>query len=744
MKKFFITSGLILFVVAIGLVVASGQRPTPTATPTATPSANSTATSTAADTQTPPTPSAPTAAPAEQAGSQAPAATTAPDASATAPAAAAPQAPAASPATPEAPKFVARVPEGMTPAAAGSSIGSLDPAVAPYRVTFSATGAGISEIVFSDFWKTFDDRRAAQLSREGDQNAKMPPDSARFVLASTTELGDFTVPVLSALRLEIDGARASLFGAVWAETAPGRFVTEIADAEGRAVARVERAFVPAVDSRSYELTLAQRVTNLTASPLKVRLVHYGPGDLPRDTESALDIRRFHFGYLFPPERDPNQNFVHTNGQMVDRASILSQIAKGNAAMWPNPSATEGGFSLSWFGSTDRYFAFALHAPYAPPTAASKLVGSIAEVQGVASGAAAATDQLVTSIRTPVVEVAPQATASFDMGVYAGPLNPRVLSHTEPFKGLGMGGLITYTMGGCCAWCTFAWLADALLWFLTFIHDYVVFDWGLAIVALVVVVRLVLHPVQKKSQIAMQRFSRAMTAMKPELDALQKKFKDDPSRMQQEQMRLFREKGVSPAGCVGGMLPMFAQMPIWMALYAVLFFAFDLRQAPAFFGVFQNFGGWSFLADLSAQDNFFRFPTPINLFLFNLTAINLLPILMGIVFFYQQKYMSPPITPNMSAEQIQQQKIMKWMMVIMFPIMTYIAPSGLTLYILTSTCIGIIESRIIKKQIDAMDLTVKPEPAKKGLLARVYEKALERAAEQQKKQAGRGNPRGKGR
>jgi membrane protein insertase Oxa1/YidC/SpoIIIJ len=98
---------------------------------------------------------------------------------------------------------------------------------------------------------------------------------------------------------------------------------------------------------------------------------------------------------------------------------------------------------------------------------------------------------------------------------------------------------------------------------------------------------------------------------------------------------------------------------------------------------------------------------------------------------------------MSEEQIQQQKIMKWMMVIMFPIMTYIAPSGLTLYILTSTCIGIVESRIIKKQIDAMDLTAKPEPGKKGLLARVYEKALERAAEQQK-QASRGKPRGKGR
>jgi YidC/Oxa1 family membrane protein insertase len=248
-----------------------------------------------------------------------------------------------------------------------------------------------------------------------------------------------------------------------------------------------------------------------------------------------------------------------------------------------------------------------------------------------------------------------------------------------------------------------------------------------------VVRLILHPVQKKSMISMQRFSRAMTAMKPELDALQKKFKDDPRRMQQEQMRLFREKGVSPAGCVGGMLPTFAQMPIWMALYAVLYFAFPLRHQAPFFGVFQSFGDWAFLADLSAQDNFIQFAEPINLFLFNLSSINLLPILMGIVFWFQQQYMTPP-TPNMSEEQLAQQKMMKWMMVLMFPVMMYVVPSGLTLYILTSTCIGIVEGRIIKKQVDAMDLTVKPtERKKKDFLGRMYEEALKRAEQRQQPQ-----------
>jgi YidC/Oxa1 family membrane protein insertase len=206
-------------------------------------------------------------------------------------------------------------------------------------------------------------------------------------------------------------------------------------------------------------------------------------------------------------------------------------------------------------------------------------------------------------------------------------------------------------------------------------------------------------------------------------------------MQQEQMRLFREKGVSPAGCVGGLLPTFAQMPIWMALYAVLYFAFELRHSAPFFGVFQLAGDWSFLADLSQPDNFIRFGTPVNLFLFNLSSINLLPILMAFVFWLQQKYTAPPTMPNMSEEQIQQQKMMKWMMVIMFPLMTYIVPSGLTLYILTSTCIGIVESRLIKKQVDAMDLSPQAAPAKakkkQDFLGRMYEKALERAQDRDK-------------
>jgi YidC/Oxa1 family membrane protein insertase len=502
------------------------------------------------------------------------------------------------------------------------------------------------------------------------------------------------------------------------------FATEIADESGRPVLRIERAFARgAADASPYLLTLSHTITNLDGAPHAVQFVQYGPGDLPRDTSSMLEVRRFHFGYLFPPERDPSQAAVLANGQMFERSTVAGQISSGDFALWPNIEAREGRYSPVWFGSTDRYFALAVHSA----GTGSKRLEGLLEVKSLSNGLAAPDDAIFTELWTPPATIAAGASSKVALGVYAGPLDPRILEGVEPYSSLAMGDLIVYVMAGCCSWCTFAWLADLLLLFLTLLHDHVVFDWGIAIIMLVILVRLVLHPLQKKSQISMQRFSRAMSAMKPELDALQSKFKDDPRRMQAEQMRLFREKGVSPGGCVGGMLPMFAQMPIWMALYAVLYFAFPLRHQAPFFGVFQSFGDWAFLADLSAPDNFVLFAQPIHLWLFSLSSINLLPLLMGVVFWIQQQYMTP-VTPNMSEEQLAQQRMMKWMMTLMFPVMMYIVPSGLTLYIFTSTVIGIVESRIIKKQVDAMDFSKPPEKPKRkqDMLGRLYERALERA------------------
>ena len=262
------------------------------------------------------------------------------------------------------------------------------------------------------------------------------------------------------------------------------------------------------------------------------------------------------------------------------------------------------------------------------------------------------------------------------------------------------------MSSMCALCTFQWLADFLGVVLTTLDQYVVFDWGFAIVLLVLIVRSILHPITKKSQINMQRFGKVMQKLKPEIDKLKQKHPNDPKRVQSEQMALMQKYGVNPFQMLG-CLPMFLQMPIWIALYALLYFMFDIRQQPAFFGIFQLIGEWPFLADLSSADHFFgKLDEPMHFLLWNVTGINLLPILMGVIFFIQQKYMSPQSMAT-TPEQASQQKIMRVMMVVLFPLMLYSAPSGLTLYILTSSTVGILESRRIRKHID--DLPIEPKP-----------------------------------
>ncbi|MFM7259704.1 MAG: YidC/Oxa1 family insertase periplasmic-domain containing protein [bacterium] len=722
LKRFLITSALAIVLILVGAIVAQGSaRRSGDATKQGSDVASAPADPSAAASPTSDVPSAATGSVATP-DSTTPASTT-PDS--TTPASSTPAAATEAPAI-TAPRYTARVPAGMTAPEAPQQLGSLDPKVAPARFTFSRNAAGIDRIVAADIWLTAEDAAQARRARADDDLAALPDDSRRYVLAQSSRFGDVALPVLAARVLEIDGATVSLFEAVWSETAPGTFTTEIADESGAAVGRFTRVF--RLGPTGFDVALEQRFVNLSGAPMRVRLLQNGPGDRPYDPKTLTEVRRYHFGYLYPETRDPSRTIVSANGQLYDRSQFSKQVAQDEPVVWPNQSSTEGGLTLSWFGSTDRYFALAVHAPYAPPSVASKALANVEEISAFSNGRERTDEVLFTSLWSPRTDVAAGAEASFDIGIYAGPLDRKILATAEPMSGLNMRALVVYLMSGCCSWCTFAWLADGMLWFLSFLHSYVVFDWGLSIIALVVVVRFVLHPWQKKSQISMQRFSRGMAALKPELDALQKKFKDDPQRMQQEQWRLFKERGISPAGCVGGMLPTFAQMPIWMALYATLFFAFELRQQSAFFGIFQQFGGWRFLADLAEPDRFLSFPA-INLYFFSVSSLNLLPILMGVVFYLQQKYMTPPMAPNMTDEQKSQQAMMKWMMVIMFPLMTYAAPSGLTLYILTSTCIGIIESRSIKKQVDAMDLNAKPDPnAKKGIIARAIEQALERAQE----------------
>ncbi len=103
------------------------------------------------------------------------------------------------------------------------------------------------------------------------------------------------------------------------------------------------------------------------------------------------------------------------------------------------------------------------------------------------------------------------------------------------------------------------------------------DWGLSIIALVVLVRAILHPITKHSQVSMLKLQK----MGPELERLKKKYGDDKEALAKAQMEMHKEMGITPfLGC----LPMFLQMPIWIALYSALQNDIALRQAPFLWGL----------------------------------------------------------------------------------------------------------------------------------------------------------------
>jgi YidC/Oxa1 family membrane protein insertase len=182
----------------------------------------------------------------------------------------------------------------------------------------------------------------------------------------------------------------------------------------------------------------------------------------------------------------------------------------------------------------------------------------------------------------------------------------------------------------------------------------------------------------------------MAKFGPELERIKAKFKDDPQGQQRAIMQFYKEHGATP---ILGCLPMFLQMPIWIALFSALQSTFELRQAP-----FLQFGGikLTWISDLSQPDHLVKIDNPFNLLgLIPVSGLNLLPFMLAVVFFLQHKFTPKP--PTMTPEQEQQQKMMQWM-TLLFPVFLYGGPSGLNLYILASTTFGIIESKIIRDHV----------------------------------------------
>jgi YidC/Oxa1 family membrane protein insertase len=246
---------------------------------------------------------------------------------------------------------------------------------------------------------------------------------------------------------------------------------------------------------------------------------------------------------------------------------------------------------------------------------------------------------------PEVELPPQGSTTYSVLSFTGPKERKILDALGASEVLNLG--------------MFTPIAKALIWYLYKLHS-VVKVWGFAIVLLTITVRILLFPLS----ISQIKSSMAMRRLKPEMDAINAKYKDDAAQRGLAIQELWRKNNVTNP--VLGCLPMLLQMPVWWALYQSLQTAVELYHEP--------FG--PVIPDLSAPGKYF-----------------VIPVVLGASSFFQQKLMPAQGDP-------QQQKMMLYMMPAVFTFMMLFLPAGLGVYMLTNTWLGIGQQLLMERYLQA--------------------------------------------
>lgn len=240
-------------------------------------------------------------------------------------------------------------------------------------------------------------------------------------------------------------------------------------------------------------------------------------------------------------------------------------------------------------------------------------------------------------------IAPGATASLDVHLYAGPQVSSILEKTAP----GLDLVKDYGI--------FTILSKPLFWFISHAEG-VVGNWGWAIVITVIFLKLLFFPLSAAGYKSMAK----MKIVGPKIQALRERYKGEPQKMNQEMMKLYKTEKINP---MGGCLPMLIQIPVFISLYWALLASVEMRNAPWI--------GW--IHDLSAPDPFF-----------------ILPVLMALSMFLQTKLNPTPPDPL-------QAKIMMFMP-IAFSVMFFFFPAGLVLYWVVNNILAIAQQWFITKKL----------------------------------------------
>jgi YidC/Oxa1 family membrane protein insertase len=397
--------------------------------------------------------------------------------------------------------------------------------------------------------------------------------------------------------------------------------------------------IVAVDDR-YMFTITDSVENAGAEPVSLR-------------PYALILRRGKpnvAGYAVLHE-----GFVGVVGdssvQEITYASIEKETGKVRALKG------DGG----WLGFTDKYWASAIIPEQSEPI----------EARFSASGPATREDYQSDFVGAARV-VAPGASAKSVTHLFAGAKEVATINAYETSLGIKKFDLMI-------DWGWFYFITKPMFRLIDFIYKYVG-NFGVAILIVTVLVKGAFFPLANQSYRSMAK----MKMIQPQIAALKDLYPDDRQKQQQAQMELFKKEGVNP---VAGCLPMVIQIPVFFALYKVIFITIEMRHAPFF--------GW--IKDLSAPD-------PTNLFtLFGLIpwdptvlpgighflALGIWPIIMGVSMFFQMKMNPEPADPV--------QKTMFAYMPLIFTFMLGSFPAGLVIYWTWNNTLTVLQQSLIMKR-----------------------------------------------
>jgi len=319
-------------------------------------------------------------------------------------------------------------------------------------------------------------------------------------------------------------------------------------------------------------------------------------------------------------------------------------------------------TTGWLGFSDKYWA----------TAALPPAGTTINARFNYGNAGGYDDYQTSYVETTPVVVAAGATATRESYLFAGAKEEAVISGYQNQYGFDRLELLI-------DWGWLSFITKPMYYLLTFLNS-IIGNFGLAVLAVTVIVKALFFPLASRSYASMA----AMRRVQPEMKALQERLKDDRPAQQQAMMELYKKEKINP---LSGCWPILIQIPVFFSLYTVIFISLDMRHAPFF--------GW--IQDLAAPDptNIFTLfglipwePTTLPL-IGSFLHLGIWPVIMGITMWVQMKLNPPPPDPTQAA-------IFNWMPVI-FTFMLGTFPAGLVIYWAWNNTLSVTQQWFIMKR-----------------------------------------------